>query len=192
MYENELQHCAHIATRDGLYEVVEILIEYGFDSSMNKDFVIRAFRQGHADICDLLVSNGFPFIFQHCVTACIYHSGEKTKETVNDMVNFIYQYYIDQDPIDTELLKWIRKNKKNLDRNNDSLDKYGMSGEEFLTIVFTEALIFSVFQKAMNAVKAIIATELNFYSTIEHLVDHNKVDDENICSYLKSVIKNNK
>ena len=67
-----------IATRNELYEVIEILIEYGFDSSMNKDFVIAVFSQGHVDICDLFVSNGFPFIFQYCVTACIYHSGRKT------------------------------------------------------------------------------------------------------------------
>ena len=65
------------------------------------------------------------------------------------MVNFIHQYYIDQDPIDTKTLKWIRKYIKNLDTNDSLLDKYGMSGEEFLIAIFIKIFIIATLKKSL-------------------------------------------
>ena len=186
-YTKELSLCAQIAIREGQYEIVEILMENGFDSSIDNKFVNRAFRQGQIDICDLLVSNGFPFEFDHSISGCIVNS----QQMINEKIDFIYQYYIDINTIDPKLLQWIRKNFKDLNVDDDSLNKYGMSGEEFLTIIFTKLLIVATLKKSLYVVKAIIATEIDFSSTIKNL-SHNRKIDENICLYFKSILKNKK
>ena len=185
-YSKELSLCAQIAIRDGQYEFVEILVENGFDSSMDNKFVNRAFRQGQADICDLLVSNGFPFYFDHSITSYIVNS----QEMINEKIDFIYQYYIGINTISAKLLKWARKNIEDLNVDDDSLDKYGMSGEEFLTAIFTKILIVATLKKSLHVVKAIIAIDLDFSATIKNLSRDSKID-KNIRLHFESILKNN-
>lgn len=186
-YNNELEQCAPVIISTGDCELVELLIKNGFDSSMDKKFVINAFSAGYIDICNLLVSNGFSFFFEDCVVDHIVHGGKM----INEKVDFIYKYYIHKNDINSKSLehKWIWENIKYVD-NQYLLRKNKMTGADFLTIVFNKCLTSASFSKKMNVVKAIIGIELDFNPSVKKLVNNSEVKKD-IRLYFESVLKNN-
>ena len=193
-YNDELMYCAGTVICSGNYDMVKLLIDYGLDSSMDEDFVSCAYGCGFIDICDLLLYNGFKFHFRKWMIKCIIDDNKM----INERIDFIYHNYIDKYNMNPPLVfwEWIDENKIYTNVSDESSDDSSddtqrlMSGEEFLTVVFTKILISATFANKINVIKTVIATDLDFRPTVKNLSHNHKVDN-NVCSYFKSILKNN-
>lgn len=184
IYELELITCAHIAIFKAKYKVVKLLFKYGFHWSMDQNFVMEAYEQEHIDICKLLVSNGFPFIFKIPALDCIINGDKKM---IKEKVNFIYQYFIVKSTLNREpLYPHIASNSVLTNSKYYSIPN--ISGKDFLVVAFDYALRIAIMAKSLDMVKAIVETGLDLSQTIRLLVDLRVCDDENIFLYLQSVV----